>query len=1053
MIHSGNNHNQLESQLTERRKELACIHKMIEITSDYSSDFSVIFNRILEIIPAGWQYTDTCFAEIEYMNSIYCLRKDLTPKYSQQKSLSMNDNYFGEIKVYYSEVPKGFEIAPFLDEEVALLSTLAEMLSTYLVVRTFTENLETPGTNPELEHKDWKIVLKMLQDTDYRLYLKVARKLINLLYQRGIPEVKEIYYSTGITRSESDSEDILDANKPLKKQDYLDMEVVSKKVFEIAENCLPNEEVLEYIHKWIQEDKLSFLITALEDKYTSLAELQDVIARYQHLKISKESLSPYSQLNLKVLLIQRLFTSQLEFIRIAKNYIQIEDFYDVLQHTISPKNSHGRLGGKSTGLFFAHNIIKSETDLEFQKGIKTPKSWYITSDAMQSFVHYNNLEEVIEQKYKDIEQIRAEYPNIVQMFKNSYFPHDIAKELSQALDSFGTSPIIVRSSSLLEDSFGTSFSGKYKSLFLANQGNKKERLSALMDAIAEVYASVIAPDPIEYRKDHGLVDFHEEMAIMIQEVVGTKVGNYFLPAFAGVAFSNNEFRWSPRIKRNDGLVRLVPGLGTRAVDRVSDDYPVLASPGQPGIRVNASPDEILKYSPKFLDLINLETNTFETLPIQKALKLFEDDFPMLNRIFSVNENGFIHQKAVFNIDFEKDDLIVTFRSLMTDTNFMKRIKRILDVLEDKMSTPVDIEFAVINNDIYLLQCRPQCFSKEVEPAPIPQDIPEKEILFTARKHISNGRIPEVTHLVYVDPTEYTQLETLEQLKSVGRCVGELNSVLPKKKFILIGPGRWGSKGDIKLGVDVSYSEISNTSALIEVAKEQASFAPDLSFGTHFFQDLVESTIRYIPLYPDEKDNVFNTEFFKKSESILPTLLPKYSELGNCIKVIDIPKETDGNVLKIFMNADLEQAIAYFGVADNRKRSSSKAYYEDENTDNFWLWRLQMAEFLASQLDAKRYGVVNLYIFGSVKNATAGPGSDIDLLVHFRGNEIKKQQLLAWFDGWSRCLGRMNYLRTGYKTDGLLDVHIITDQDISDKDSFAIKIGAVTDAAKLLKVRK
>jgi hypothetical protein len=970
-----------------------------------------------------------------------------------KKTLSKNNYYFGEIRIYYRDVPEGFEDTPFLNEEISLLSTLAEMLSTYLVVRTYTETLEKSDNTREPEHRDWKIVVRMLQDTDYRLYLKVARKLINLLYQRGVPEVKELLMLNNISYEEQETENLFDGNTPSKKQDHLDMDVISRRVFEIAECCLPHEEVMDYIHKWIQEDKLSFLITVLEDKETSLAELQDAIARYQHLKIKKENLSPYSQLNLKVLLIQRLFTSQLEFIRVAKNYIHIEDFYDVLQHTISPKNSHGRLGGKSTGLFFAHNIIKSETDLEFHKKIKTPKSWYITSDAMQSFIHYNNLEEVVEQKYKDIEQIRAEYPNIIQMYKNSYFPHDIAKELGQALDSFGDSPIIVRSSSLLEDSFGTSFSGKYKSLFLANQGNKIDRLSALMDAIAEVYASVVSPDPIEYRKEHGLVDYHEEMAIMIQEVVGTKVGKYFFPAFAGVAFSSNEFRWSPRIKRNDGLVRLVPGLGTRAVDRLSDDYPVLASPGQPGIRVNASPDEVLKYAPKNMDIINLETNAFETVTVQEVLKSCADDFPMLNRIFSVNESGFIHQKAVFNIDFEKDDLIVTFRSLITDTTFMKRMKTILEVLEDKMGTPVDIEFAVNNDDIYLLQCRPQCFSSDVEPAPIPQDIPVKDIVFTAHKHISNGRIPEVTHIVFVDPEKYYQLSTLDELKLVGRCVGQLNSVLPKKKFVLIGPGRWGSKGDIKLGVDVSYSEISNTSALIEVAKEQGNFAPDLSFGTHFFQDLVESTIRYIPLYPDESKNIFNTKFFEKSKNILSTLLPKFKKIQDCVKVIDVQAETDGNVLKIFMNADLEQAIGYIGVATNTSEVSNKPHYEDEHNDNYWLWRMQMSEHLASQLDAKKYGVINLYIFGSVKNATAGPGSDIDLLVHFRGNEIKKSQLLAWFDGWSKALARMNYLKTGYKSDGLIDLHLITDEDIADKSSFAIKIGAVTDAAKPLHLRK
>jgi len=1053
MTNSENHHHHLVSQLKERHKELSCIHGVLAILSDYTSDLDDVIMKVVETIPDGWQFTDECYAEVLFSEKSYTVKEEKVARYSQIKTLSKNNYYFGEIKIYYRSVPEGFEEHPFLEEEDSLLSTIAEMLSTYLVVRTYTETLEGAEKSAEPERRDWKIVIRMLQDTDFRLYLKIARKLINLLYQRGVEEVKHIYNAQSLTHSDFQSEDILDANTPLKKRDYLDMEEVSRKVFQIAESCLPNEEVLEYIHKWIQEDKLSFLITALEDKETSLAELQDAIARYQHLKISKESLSPYSQLNLKVMLIQRLFTSQLEFIRIAKNYIQIEDFYDVLQHTISPKNSHGKLGGKSTGLFFANNIIKSETDLEFQKKIKTPKSWYITSDVMQSFIHYNNLEEVIEQKYKDIEQVRSEYPNIVQMYNNSSFPHEIIKELSQALDSFADAPIIVRSSSLLEDSYGTSFSGKYKSLFLANQGSKKDRLTALMDAIAEVYASIVGPDPIEYRKEHGLTDYHEEMAIMIQEVVGSKAGKYFFPAFAGVAFSSNEFRWSPRIKRNDGLIRLVPGLGTRAVDRLSNDYPVLASPGQPGVRVNASPDEVLKYSPKNIDVINLESNTFESLPVSTVLMECQDDFPMLNRIFSVNEGGFIHQKAVFNINFEEDDLIVTFRSLMTDTDFMSRMKKILDVLADKMKTPVDIEFAVKDNDIYLLQCRPQCFSKDVEPAPIPQDIPHKDIIFTASKHISNGKIPEVTHVVYVDPAKYYQLETLEELKKVGRCIGKLNTLLPKKKFILIGPGRWGSKGDIKLGVDVSYSEISNTSALIEVAKEQGNFAPDLSFGTHFFQDLVESTIRYIPLYPDESKNIFRHQFFTQSKNMLSTILPSFSDIEECVQVIDVPAETNGDVLKIFMNADLEQAIAYIGKATDAKKISNKSLYEDEHNDNYWLWRMQMSEHLAKQIDTKKFGVINLYIIGSVKNATAGPGSDIDLIVHFRGNEIKKAQLLAWFDGWSKCLARINYLKTGYKTEGLLDVHLITDKDIAEKSSYAIKIGAVTDAAKPLPLRK
>ena len=187
------------------------------------------------------------------------------------------------------------------------------------------------------------------------------------------------------------------------------------------------------------------------------------------------------------------------------------------------------------------------------------------------------------------------------------------------VDDFKDRPIIVRSSSLLEDRVGSSFSGKYRSLFLANQGSTQERLDALRDAVAEVYASTFEPDAIGYRSERGLLDFAEEMGVMIQEVVGNRVGDYFLPAFAGVAFSLNEFRWSPRVKREDGLLRLVPGLGTRAVDRTSDDYPVLIAPGQTDHRVNVTADEIVCYAPKKVDVINLRTNSFETIGIRDLL--------------------------------------------------------------------------------------------------------------------------------------------------------------------------------------------------------------------------------------------------------------------------------------------------------------------------------------------------------------------------------------------------------------------------------------------------
>ena len=684
---------------------------------------------------------------------------------------------------------------------------------------------------------------------------------------------------------------------------------------------------------------------------------------------------------------------------------------------------------------------------EVLSNLKFPKTWYISSDTTQHFLDYNNLEEVVEQKYKEIDQIRLEYQNVVQLLKNSHFPPEIIKGLSVALDDLGDKPLIVRSSSLLEDRMGTAFSGKYKSLFLANQGSKNEKLEALTDAIAEVYASIFGPDPIEYRVERGLLDFHEEMGIMIQEVVGQKVGHYFFPAFAGVAFSNNEFRWSARIKREDGLARIVPGLGTRAVDRVSDDYPILISPGIPNLRVNVTAEEILRYSPQKIDVINLQTHTFETVEIQALLKEYGSEYPNLKQIVSIYEDDHIYPPSTVNLNFEKQNLLITFEGLLNNTKFSKQLQTILKILQDKMNTPVDIEFASDGNNFYLLQCRPQSSTEGNIPSQIPRDIPEERIVFTANRYISNGKLPDITHIVYVDPDQYSKLEKVESIMDVGRAVGRLNSLLPKRQFVLMGPGRWGSRGDIKLGVPVTYSDFNNTAALIEIARKKGNYVPELSFGTHFFQDLVESSIRYLPLYPDDEGIIFNENFLLSSNNYFSAMLPEFIHLADTIHVIDVPKSANGKVLRVLMNADLNEAIAFLTKPLNSNDSTKeRKEHVEVGSDDHWHWRLHMAEKIASLVDGNRFGIKAMYVFGSTKNATAGPGSDIDLLVHFRGSDEQLQQFILWLEGWSLCLAEINYSRTGHQSDGLIDYHILTDDDITKKSSYAVKIGAVTDAA-------
>lgn len=903
------------------------------------------------------------------------------------------------------------------------------------------------------ERRELDVIVSFLRKIDQHLLVRIARRLINYLSWSGVREAQDLLQFFSPSRRAPEENE----NRPSETKNVGGLLRMTDEIFQIAREHMTPDEILRNVQKWIKDDKSGFLVEAVENQGTSLSEITQFLERYEDMAIDDRELSRGIQVGLRVSLVRRFLTEELDFIDVAKNVIAVGDFYDLVRHVISPPSSHGKLGGKGAGLFLAARILQSSPEVAEELGtIRTPKTWYVTSDGVLDFLQYNNLEDVYNRKYLQIDQVREEYPHLVQVFKSSHFSPEIIRGLSLALDDFEGRPIIVRSSSLLEDRLGSAFSGKYKSLFLANEGTKRERLLAVMDAIAEVYASVFGPDPIEYRSEKGLLDVHEEMGIMLQEVVGTKVGRYFFPSWAGVAFSNNEFRWSSRIRREDGLVRLVPGLGTRAVDRVGDDYPVLVAPGQPGLRVNVTKDEIVRYAPRFVDVINLESRKFETIAITDLLKECGSEIPGFRQIVSVCDEDGIHRPLLLDILEKSGQLIITFDGLVSGTPFLQQMRTILHVLREKMGCPVDIEFASDGKELYLLQCRPQSFSDDAMPAPIPRDLPPERILFSAHKYVSNGSVPDLTHIVYVDPDRYADLPDVEALRRVGRAVSRLNKVLPKRKFLLVGPGRWGSRGDIKLGVNVTYSDINNTAALVEVARKQGNYVPDVSFGTHFFQDLVEASIRYLPLFPDEEGNVFNEEFLRGAPDVFTTLVPEFADLEGVVRAIDVPKATGGLVLKLLLNAEQEEAAAVFsppGLLPDRKGTYAHRRALEPQGDDHARWRLRMAERVAVEADAERFGIRGLYVLGSTKNGTAGPDADIDLLLHFRGTPEMRHDLELWLEGWSLCLAEMNFLRTGIRVEGLLDVEIVTDDEIRRQAGHAGKIGAVTDAARPLVLKQ
>jgi pyruvate, water dikinase len=901
--------------LQERAKELECFYAVQDILASTDQPIETICRRLIDIIPAGWQYQDLCRVRISIGTSHYTSPGFAETPWVLSTDILVQERVVGYIVVCYSQNRHPGPGSPFLHEESQLLQAIADRLGNYLSQRLDRKIIEgwslALAQIPAHERCDWQIALDTLKRANRELHESISRKMLNYLCWSGAPEAEPLLRSFNPSKLSFETDQYSgEWNTPHEGHGIAFSTFLGTRVFSAAAEHLDSDHIMRLIQTWVQEDKQSFLIQLVSTNVHT-STVADLLRRY--FDMSREpSFVPIARTRgILIALIRRFLSEDRRFVDIAKELTDLNDFHTLLQKSIYSAESHGRLGGKSAGLYLATQIIRKKgREIPVLQDIKTPRTWYITSDVLFHFVHHCNFDDLLDQKYKPTQQVRLEYPCIVQAFKSVAFPADITRGLSVALDDFGDNPIIVRSSSLLEDQIGAAFSGKYKSLFLANQGSKRRRLEALTDAIAEVYASTFGPDPIEYRADRGLLDYNEEMGILVQEVVGCKIGRYFLPAFAGVAFSRNEFCWSSRIKREDGLLRLVPGLGTRAVDRLSDDYPVLISPGQPSLRVNITPDEICRYSPRLIDVINLESESFESIRVDAFLAEAGEAFPNIDRVFSIHRDGQIREIGLTGIDYATDQPIATFNGLFNRTPFIKQIQAVLKTLEDTLGRAVDIEFASDGTSLYLLQCRPQSRSQYSAAATIPTDVPRDRILFNARRYISDGCIPELTHVVYVDPQAYGEVTDLTRLLEIGRAVSRLNEILPKRRFILMGPGRWGSRGDIKLGVSVDYAGINNTAMLIEIARQKGSYVPELSFGTHFFQDLVESDIRYMPLYPDDDGIILNEKLLVETPNALKDLVPEFASLGDVLHVLDVPKATGGLVLCVAMNANDSVALAY-----------------------------------------------------------------------------------------------------------------------------------------------
>lgn len=588
-----------------------------------------------------------------------------------------------------------------------------------------------------------------------------------------------------------------------------------------------------------------------------------------------------------------------------KNF-SLEDLLDIKKRLVGT----GFIGGKAVGMLLANNIISKDTSRDWKQCLEPHDSFYVGSDVFYTYIVENGWWKLrMQQKTK--EGYFKVASDLKEKMLTGKFPDEIREKFQEMIEYFGQSPIIVRSSSLLEDAFGNAFAGKYESVFCVNQGSPAKRYSEFEDTVRRVYASTMNENALTYRLQRGLYQQDEQMALLIQRVSGSHRKNHFFPDLAGVGVSHNTFVWNSELDPKAGMLRLVFGLGTRAVNRVENDYPRIIALDAPLSRPLAGMDDVRKYSQRQVDLLDTEENIFTTLPLQKLLGEKLD----LNRLDLFVESDYQMARRMSELGMrEKQYWLLTFRKLLTNSSFTQIMQKILKTLESSYEYPIDIEFTVNFAKegkplINLLQCRPLQTKGRQAKVEIPSKIQPEKILFQCERYFMGGSISQpVKKIIYVEPKAYTQLPQ-SQKYDIARIVGKLNKQITDKEnepTILFGPGRWGTTTP-SLGIPVNFYEINNITVLVEMAYEGGNLMPELSFGTHFFQDLVEGDIFYVALFPRKEDVILNRKWFSETPNLLTDSLPESGRYADVVKVFKIEQEQ----LQILCDVVSQKVVCFF----------------------------------------------------------------------------------------------------------------------------------------------
>lgn len=489
--------------------------------------------------------------------------------------------------------------------------------------------------------------------------------------------------------------------------------------------------------------------------------------------------------------------------------------------------------------------------------------------------------------------------HILEQFINARLPFRIHEDL-YTLINVVSNPIAVRSSSLLEDSHYQPFAGVYSTYMVPNVKNdERQMIEILSSAIKSVYASAFFRESKAYMEATANVIDEEKMGIVLQEVCGTQYGDRFYPTFSGVARSINFYPIEEE-KPYEGIANVAMGLGKHIVDggqtlRFSPKYPKK-------ILQLSDPQLALSETQRHFYALDLAPGSFKTSTddganlLKLRIKEAERDgsLKFLASTFDYNSNQLVDTLQ------EGGMKIITFAKILKYNAFplAEILRKALEVGQDEMSLPVEIEFAV-NLDtpegvpaiFNLLQIRPIVDNKESVHVDLAA-ADKADTLIMSESALGNGEIKEVYDVVYAKPDAFDASRTDE----MAQVVGEINEKLVKenRNYILVGPGRWGSN-DPWLGIPVKWTQISAARLIVESGLK--NYRVDPSQGTHFFQNLTSFRVGYLTINPYRDEGYFDVSYLNEKEALFEDEFLRHVRFEHPLKILLDGRRRKGIVMK------------------------------------------------------------------------------------------------------------------------------------------------------------